>query len=131
MDSTAFVFSLANSKFIFLTFFYLFSSHSLPLCLPHHPHSSVASSICVPPLSICIHLRRRSLLSPLSITYFAFFFLLLFFYCVSPACLSPSIPPPTLLSPSFCISLPPPHLLLLVPHSPSGLSAGGTHTVND
>lgn len=37
MDSTAFVFSLANSKFIFLTFFYLFSSHSLPLCLPHHP----------------------------------------------------------------------------------------------
>lgn len=47
VDSTAFVFSLANSKFIFLTFFYLFSSHSFLLCLPHHPPTPRS-----PPLSV-------------------------------------------------------------------------------
>lgn len=93
-------------------------SHILFISSPH-----TTSPLCPPPplLYLCssssVHLYspqiRCPLLSPLSISYLVIFFPSLIFPCHQPAC------PPQF--PVFCISLPPPHLLL-VPHSPPRLS---------
>lgn len=89
VDSTAFVFSLANSKFIFLTFFYLFSSHSFPLCLPHHP------PLLVRLLYLCsssVHLYSpQTRVSPIASLYHILCFFppsLIFLLCIT----SPSVP---------------------------------------
>lgn len=109
VDSTAFVSSLANSKSIFLTFFYLLSSHNLPLC----PPSLLLLYLCYS----SVHLySAQTWVSPIaSISYLVIFFPRFFLCCVSPAGLSPSI------CLFFCISLPPPplpHLLLVPIHLP-------------
>lgn len=121
VDSTAFVFSLANSKSIFLTFFYLLSSHNLPLC----PPSLLLLYLCYS----SVHLySAQTWVSPIASLY-----LILGYFPPSllpRLCLTSRLVPLNLLPPLHLITAPPPHLLL-VPHSPPRLSAEGTHAAGN
>lgn len=119
VDSTAFVSSLANSKSIFLTFFYLLSSHNLPLC----PPSLLLLYLCYS----SVHLySAQTWVSPIaSISYLVIFFPRFFLCCVSPAGLAPSI------CLFFCISLhppPSPPICSWSPFTSQALSRGYTYS---